>query len=43
MQAKFEILELPNEETSAEDSQLDKKNKEDEDLGAFGEDEDDYN
>jgi hypothetical protein len=33
---------MPNEEISAEDSYLDKKNKEEDDLEAFGEDEDDY-
>jgi hypothetical protein len=42
LKAKFEILELPNEEISPEDSYLDKKNKDEDDLEAFGEDEDDY-
>jgi hypothetical protein len=36
-------LELPNEEASPEDSQVDKKTKDEDDMGAFGEDEDDYN
>ena len=43
LDAKFEVLELPNEEASPEDSQMDKKLKEDDEMGAFGEDEDDYN